>query len=131
MERSRTASKGIPSLAIQLTPEQEKRIQAMVHAGSYPSSEEALNAALAAVETAAELDGLLMEGLSSMELREEEFWALSTVRPTLRLPAANPDRVREGHLPPSIMRWRGVPTPLLFGSIFGPVAFSGFWYHDL
>ena len=55
----------------------------MVDAGAYPSAEEALNAALAAVETAAalgfggseaELEGLLMEGLSSKELTEEELW---------------------------------------------------------
>ena len=68
---------------MQLTPEQEQRIQAVVNAGAYPSAEEALNAAVAAVESAAtpgfegteaELEGLLMEGLTSSELSEEEFW---------------------------------------------------------
>lgn len=70
-------------MAIQLTLEQEHRIQAVVNAGAYASTEEALNAALAVVETAAarhfegdteELEGLLMEGLASKELSEEEFW---------------------------------------------------------
>src|SRR5712691_10836981 len=72
-----------PMMAIQLTPEQEERIQAVVNAGAYSSPEEALNAALAVVETAAapgfagtpeELEGLLMAGLNSKELTEEEFW---------------------------------------------------------
>jgi Arc/MetJ-type ribon-helix-helix transcriptional regulator len=70
-------------MAIQLTPEQERRIQAIVNAGAYPSAREALDAALAAVEIAAapgfegsqeELEGLLLEGLASKELSEEEFW---------------------------------------------------------
>lgn len=70
-------------MALQLTSEQEQRIQAIVNTGAYSSAEEALNAALVAVETAAtadfqgtpeELEGLLMEGLSSQELSEEEFW---------------------------------------------------------
>jgi Arc/MetJ-type ribon-helix-helix transcriptional regulator len=37
-------------MALQLTPEQERRIQAVVNAGAYRSTEEALNAALAVVE---------------------------------------------------------------------------------
>ena len=70
-------------MSMQLTPEQERRILAVVNAGAYPSAEDALNAAVAAVETAAapdfdgtqqELEGLLMEGLASGELSEEEFW---------------------------------------------------------
>ena len=40
-------------MAIQLTPEQEQRIQAVVNAGAYLSTEEALDAAMAAVEVAA------------------------------------------------------------------------------
>ena len=60
-------------MAIQLTPEQELRIRAVVDAGAYPSTEAALNAALVAVETAAspdfqgseaDLERLLLEGLS-------------------------------------------------------------------
>ena len=70
-------------MAMQLTPEQEQRIQAVVDAGAYTSAEEALDAALTVVETAAargfegsqdELEGLLMKGLASKEITEEEFW---------------------------------------------------------
>ena len=70
-------------MAIELTPEPEQRLQAVVGAGAYRSTEEALNAALAVVERAAahgfegkdeELEGLVMEGLSSKEIPEEEFW---------------------------------------------------------
>jgi Arc/MetJ-type ribon-helix-helix transcriptional regulator len=39
-------------MAIQLTPDQEQRIEALVGAGAYPSAEDALNAALAALEAA-------------------------------------------------------------------------------
>lgn len=72
-------------MAIQLTPDQEKRIQAIVNAGGYPSAEEALDAAVAAVEIAAapgfegtqdELEVLLLEGLNSGEAVEidEAYW---------------------------------------------------------
>jgi Arc/MetJ-type ribon-helix-helix transcriptional regulator len=70
-------------MPIQLTPEQEQRIQAIVKAGAYPSAREALDAAVAAVEIVAahdfggsreELEGLLLEGLESNELPEKEFW---------------------------------------------------------
>jgi Arc/MetJ-type ribon-helix-helix transcriptional regulator len=70
-------------MSIQLTPEQEQRIRTVVNAGAYGSAEEALDAAVTAVELAAapgfegtqdELEGLLMEGLASKELPEEEFW---------------------------------------------------------
>ena len=40
-------------MAIQLTPEPEQRIQAVVKADAYPSAHEALDAAVAAVEIAA------------------------------------------------------------------------------
>jgi putative addiction module CopG family antidote len=73
-------------MAIQLTPEQEQRIQAVVSAGAYDSAEEALNAALAAVELTAapgsqgtqeELVQLLAEGLNSGEPVEADaaYWA--------------------------------------------------------
>jgi hypothetical protein len=71
-------------MAIELTLEQERRIQAVVKAGGYSSAEEALDAAVAAVEAAAapgfegsepELEGLLLEGLASRELEEGEFWS--------------------------------------------------------
>jgi Arc/MetJ-type ribon-helix-helix transcriptional regulator len=70
-------------MAIQLTAEQEQRLQAVVNAGAYASAEEALNAALTVVEKAAahdfegtqeEMERLLMEGLASKELPEDEFW---------------------------------------------------------
>ncbi|MDZ4802057.1 MAG: hypothetical protein SGI92_28205 [Bryobacteraceae bacterium] len=71
------------SMAIQLTPEQEQRIRSVVDTGAYSSAREALDAALSAVEAAAapsfegsqdELEGLLLEGLTSQSLTEEEFW---------------------------------------------------------
>jgi len=70
-------------MAIQLTPEQEMRIRAVVNAGAYPSAQEALDAAVTAVEVAAapgfegseeELEQALVQGMASGELSEEEFW---------------------------------------------------------
>jgi len=72
-------------MPLQLTPEQERRIQAVVNAGAYRSTEEALNAALAVVETVAvpdfegtpdELETLLLDGLNSGEPIEADdaFW---------------------------------------------------------
>jgi len=72
-------------MSLQLTPEQEQRILAVVNAGAYPSAEEALDAAVAAVEIAAapafegsrkELEDLLLEGLHSGEPVEADqaFW---------------------------------------------------------
>lgn len=69
-------------MAIQLTPEQEQRIQAVVNAGAYHSAQEALDAAVIAVEAAAglgfegsdELEAILAEGRNSAELSEREFW---------------------------------------------------------
>jgi Arc/MetJ-type ribon-helix-helix transcriptional regulator len=71
------------SMAIHLTPEQERRVQAVMSRGAYESVEEVVDAALAAVEqrtvpgfagTQEELDALLAEGLASKELAEDEFW---------------------------------------------------------
>lgn len=70
-------------MPLQLTPEQEQRIQAIVNAGAYSSAQEALDAAVIAVETAAapdfvsareELEDLLMEGLASPEVSDDQFW---------------------------------------------------------
>ena len=67
---------GVLPMSLQLTPEQEQRIQTVVNAGAYRSAEEALDAAVAAVEVAAapdfegsqeELEKLLLEGLNSGE----------------------------------------------------------------
>jgi putative addiction module CopG family antidote len=71
------------TMTIHLTPEQERRVQAVVSRGAYESADEVVEAALAAVEqrtlpgfagTADELDALLAEGLASKELSEAEFW---------------------------------------------------------
>jgi Arc/MetJ-type ribon-helix-helix transcriptional regulator len=68
---------------IHLTPEQERRVQAVMSRGAYESVEEVVEAALAAVEQRAvpgfagtpdELDALLAEGLASQELAESDFW---------------------------------------------------------
>ncbi len=70
-------------MKISLTPEQERRVQAVMSRGAYESVEEVVEAALAAVEqrtlpgfagTQDELDALLAEGLASKELAEAEFW---------------------------------------------------------
>jgi len=68
---------------ILLTPEQERRIQAVLSRGAYNSLEEVVEAALRAIEqrtlpgfggTPEELGTLLAEGLASKQLTEEEFW---------------------------------------------------------
>jgi len=70
-------------MTIHLTPEQERRVQAVINRGAYESAEEVVEAALAAVEqrtqpgfagTQEELETLLGEGLASKELTEGEFW---------------------------------------------------------
>jgi len=71
-------------VTIDLTPEQERRIQAVLSRGAYESVEEVVEAALTAVEqltvpgfarTQQELDTLLAEGLASKQLAEDEFWS--------------------------------------------------------
>ncbi len=70
-------------MPIHLTLEQEVRIQAIVRSGAYSSAEEALDAAVTAVELVASsgfegssnnLESLLREGIASRELSDEEFW---------------------------------------------------------
>jgi Arc/MetJ-type ribon-helix-helix transcriptional regulator len=72
-------------VSLQLTPEQEQRIRTVVDAGAYHSVEEAIDAAVSAVEiaaapgfegTQAELEELLLEGLHSGEPTaiDENFW---------------------------------------------------------
>lgn len=70
-------------MTINLTPEQERRIQDVIRRGAYGSVEEVVEAALTAVEqrivpgfsgTQEELDTLLAEGLASKEMTEGEFW---------------------------------------------------------
>ena len=71
-------------MTIHLTPEQERRIRAVIDRGGYKSVEEVVEAALTAVEqrtvpgfagTPEELDTLLAEGLASKQLTENEFWS--------------------------------------------------------
>ncbi len=70
-------------MAIQLTPELEQRIQAVVNAGTYASAQEALEAAVTAMEVASsstfegsreELESLLLGSLRCRELSAGEFW---------------------------------------------------------
>ena len=76
-------------MAMQLTPEQEERIHAVVRSGAYSSPAEALAAAVEAVAgvsapgfegTPEEFDQLMTEGLSSGEPIEvdESFWSRVT-----------------------------------------------------
>lgn len=71
-------------MTVHLTPEQERRVQAVISRGAYQSVQEVMEAALTAVEqrtipgfagTEEELDALLAEGLASKELTEAEFWS--------------------------------------------------------
>jgi Arc/MetJ-type ribon-helix-helix transcriptional regulator len=71
-------------MMINLTPEQEQRIQKIISSGAYDSVEEVVDAALATVEQATvpgfegtqqELEALLAEGFASREVSEEEFWS--------------------------------------------------------
>ena len=70
-------------MTINLTPEQERRLHAVMSRGADESVEEVVDAALAAVEqrtlpgfagTPDELDALLAKGLASKELTETDFW---------------------------------------------------------
>ena len=70
-------------MTIRLTPEQERRILAVLSRGAYESVDQVVEAALTAVEqrtvpgfagTAEELDTLLAEGLASKQLTEDRFW---------------------------------------------------------
>jgi Arc/MetJ-type ribon-helix-helix transcriptional regulator len=70
-------------MTIQLTKDQEQRVQAVILRGAYQSVEEVVEAALSAVEqrtipgfagTPEELDAMLAEGLASERLTEDQFW---------------------------------------------------------
>ena len=70
-------------MTIHLSPEQERRVHAVLSRGSYQSVEEVVEAALAAIEqrtvsgfagTQEELDALLAKGMASQELMEDQFW---------------------------------------------------------
>ena len=72
-------------MSIQLTPDQERRVQSFVDSGLYTSAQDVVDAALAVVEQWAahgfegsqeELEKLLLDGLNSGEPIEadESFW---------------------------------------------------------
>jgi hypothetical protein len=70
-------------VTINLTTEQERRLQAEMSRRTYESVEKVVDAALAAVKqrtlpalagTPDELDALLAKGLASKELTETDFW---------------------------------------------------------
>jgi Arc/MetJ-type ribon-helix-helix transcriptional regulator len=87
-------------MAIHFTPEQEQRIQAVIGRGAYESVDEVVEAALVAVEqrtmpgfdgTGDELESLLVEGLASKELTEDEFWESVNKRTDAMLAAPRSD----------------------------------------
>ena len=70
-------------MTIRLTPEQQRRIRAVLSGGGYESVDQVVEAALTAVEqrtgpgfagTPEDLDTLLAEGLASKQFTEDEFW---------------------------------------------------------
>jgi len=90
-------------MTIHLTPEQERRIQAVISRGAYESVEEVVEAALTAVEqrivpgfsgTREELDTLLAEGLASKEMTEDEFWSSVNKQTDALIAEHKPDRPR-------------------------------------
>ena len=73
-------------MPMQLTPDQERRIQSFVDSGLFSSATDVVDAALVAVEqqtvagfegTQEELDALLLEGLNSGEpiQADDAFWS--------------------------------------------------------
>jgi Arc/MetJ-type ribon-helix-helix transcriptional regulator len=71
------------AMAVLLTPDQEQRIQAIVHSGAYESARDVVEAAITALEQRAEpyfqgdadeLEALLLQGVASSELSDDEFW---------------------------------------------------------
>ena len=73
-------------MTIHLSPEQERRVRAVLSRGFYRSVEEVVEAALAAIEqrtvsgftgTQDELDALLAKGMASQELMEDQFWSVN------------------------------------------------------
>ncbi|HYT21409.1 MAG TPA: hypothetical protein VEW05_14425 [Candidatus Polarisedimenticolia bacterium] len=71
-------------MTIRLTPQQERRIRAVLSRCAYESVDQVVEAALTAAEqltvtgfagTPEELDTLLAEGLASKQLTEDDFWS--------------------------------------------------------
>jgi Arc/MetJ-type ribon-helix-helix transcriptional regulator len=88
-------------MTIDLTPEQERRIQAVILRGSYESVDAVVEAALAAIEqraslgfhdTEEEMEASLAAGLASKELTEDEFWETVNKRTDAMLADRQSDR---------------------------------------
>jgi Arc/MetJ-type ribon-helix-helix transcriptional regulator len=71
-------------MTVHLTTEQERRIQAIIHTGAFETVQDVVDAAIAAVEqrsvpgfdgAEAELEALLLAGIDSPEMPEEQFWS--------------------------------------------------------
>ena len=71
-------------MTVNLTTEQEQRIQAIIHSGAYETVQDVVDAAISVVEqravpvfdgTEAELEALLLAGMDSPEIPEDEFWS--------------------------------------------------------
>jgi Arc/MetJ-type ribon-helix-helix transcriptional regulator len=108
-------------MTIHLTPEQERRLRAVLDRGAYKSVEEVVEAALTAVEqrtvpgfagTPEELDTLLAEGLASKQLTDDEFWS-SVSTQTDALLAEHKTPVREGSVSRDRQRRHRSSVPLL------------------
>jgi Arc/MetJ-type ribon-helix-helix transcriptional regulator len=89
-------------MTVHLTTEQERRIQAIIHAGAYETVQDVVDAAIASVEqraapgfdgTEAELEALLLAGMESREIPEDEFWS-SVDRATDAILSEHQARVR-------------------------------------
>jgi hypothetical protein len=63
-------------MTFHLTPEQEQRIEAIIHSGAYQTIEDVVEQrAVPGFEgTEDELEALLVAGVNSAEIPEEEFW---------------------------------------------------------
>ena len=109
-------------MTIHLTPEQERRLRAVLDRGAYKSVEEVVEAALTAVEqrtvpgfagTAEELDTLLAEGLASKQLTEDEFWSSVSKRTDALLAEHKTGPLREGSVSTDRQRRHRSSVPLL------------------
>src|SRR6266446_6152349 len=109
-------------MTIHLTPEQERRLRAVLDRGAYKSVEEVVEAALTAVEqrtvpgfagTPEELDTLLAEGLASKQLTEDEFWSSVSKRTDAPWLNIRPARVRDGSVSTDRQRRHRSSVPLL------------------
>ncbi len=86
-------------MTIHLTLEQEQRVQAVIGAGTYKSLDQLVEAALTALEQCPEsgiplipanLEALLMDGLHSPVLTEEDFWNSVDARTAILLAEHGP-----------------------------------------